>query len=93
MKGTSNKPHMGASSSANANVNTDVNPPNANVVEDWGGRSYLTDTQRDKEWERDRERERYHHSSVNGGGARESASGGMAAGGGYGLSVLPTEPR
>lgn len=97
-KGTSNKPRMSASSSAgasasvNANVNMNANLPNANVVDDWGGGSYLTDGQRDRERERDRDRERY-HSSVNGGGAGGAASGGVAAGGGYGLSVLPAEQR
>ena len=45
---------------------------NANLLEDWGGGSYLTEGQRDRGRDRERDRERY-HSSVNGGGAGGAA--------------------
>ena len=83
-QGTSNKPRVSASSGANTDASVNAELLNANVVEDWGGGSYLTEGQRDRERERERDRERY-HSFVNGGR--------VAAVGRYGLSVLPAEPR
>ena len=47
-KGTSNKPRVSASSGANAGANVNANLLNANVVEDWGGGCYLTESQRDR---------------------------------------------
>ena len=81
-KGTSNKPCVSASSGANAGASVNANSLNANVVEDWGGgvtslRARGTRSANVSTITR----------GMNGGGA------GGSAGGGYGLSVLPDEPR
>ena len=85
-KGTSNKPRVSASSGANAGASVNANLLNANVVEDWGRGSYLTESQGGRERDHERDRENY-HSSVNSGWA------GGAMGGGYWLNVLPADPR